>query len=98
MEHHTCILDSKKLEQLVVRFADGDLTNEVVFREGGHGLFYLPQPPGFSQIDVIAVTGPNRKLASKTNLPNYFAAPGGDMMMTGPIGLVEATNRKYNKD
>ena len=98
MEHHTCILDPKKLELLMVRFADGDLTNEVVFRERGHGLFYLTQPPGFSQIDVIAVTGPNRKLASKTNLPIYFAAPGGDMMMTGPIGLVEATKRKYTKD
>jgi uncharacterized protein (DUF1786 family) len=97
MEHHTCILDSKKLEQLVLRFANGDLTNEEVFREGGHGLFYLTQPPGFSQIDVIAVTGPNRKLASKTNFPNHFAAPGGDMMMTGPIGLVEATYRKFNK-
>lgn len=97
IEHHTCLLDPEKLEQLVVRFADGDLANEEVFREGGHGLFYLTEPPGFSQIDVIAVTGPNRKLASKTTLSSYFAVPGGDMMMTGPIGLVEATNRKYNK-
>ena len=95
MEHHTCLLDPEKLEQLVVRFADGNVGNEDVFREGGHGLFSLTEPPGFSQIDLVAVTGPNRKLASKTNLPIYFAVPGGDMMMTGPIGLIEATNRLH---
>ncbi len=95
MEHHTCLLDPKKLEQLVVGFADGDVTNEDVFREGGHGLFYLTEPPGFSQIDVVAVTGPNRKMATTTKFSSYFAVPGGDMMMTGPIGLIEATNRLY---
>ena len=98
MEHHTCLLDPEKLEQLLFKFACGDLANEEVFSEGGHGLFYLAEPPGFPKIDVIAVTGPNRKLALKTNLPIYFAVPGGDMMMTGPIGLVEAINRKYKKD
>jgi uncharacterized protein (DUF1786 family) len=95
MEHHTCLLDPKKLEHLVVRLADGEIRNKDVFREGGHGLFYLTEPPGFSQIDVVAVTGPNRKMASKTDFSSYFAVPGGDMMMTGPIGLIEATNRLF---
>jgi uncharacterized protein (DUF1786 family) len=98
MEHHTCLLDPEKLESLLIKFADGNLANEEVFREGGHGLFYLEEPLGFSKVDMIAVTGPNRKLASKTDLPCYFAVPGGDMMMTGPIGLVEATKRKYRKN
>ena len=98
MEHHTCLLNPEKLERLLVNFADGNLANEEVFREGGHGLFYLEEPSGFSKVNIIAVTGPNRKLASKTDLPCYFAVPGGDMMMTGPIGLIEATKRKYKND
>jgi uncharacterized protein (DUF1786 family) len=98
MEHHTCLLDPEKLESLLIKFANGNLANKEVFREGGHGLFYLEEPSGFSKLDMIAVTGPNRKLASKTDLPCYFAVPGGDMMMTGPIGLVEATKRKYKNN
>lgn len=95
MEHHTCLLDPEKLEKLLIKFANGDLDNEDVFEEGGHGSFYLNEPRGFSKVDIIAVTGPNRMLASKTNLACYFAVPGGDIMMTGPIGLVKATKRRY---
>lgn len=98
MEHHTCLLDPEKLERLLVKFADGNLTNEEVFREGGHGLFYLREPLGFSKVEMISVTGPKRELATKIDFPCYFAVPGGDMMMTGPIGLVEAINRKYKND
>lgn len=95
MEHHTCLLNPEKLERLLVEFANGDLTDEDMIEDGGHGLFYLMEPRGFSEVDIISVTGPNRRLASKTNLACYFAAPGGDMMMTGPIGLLEAIKRRY---
>jgi uncharacterized protein (DUF1786 family) len=95
MEHHTRLLNSKKFEQLLVDFANGDLTNDEVFRDNGHGLFFLAEPPGFSKIGKIAATGPNRNILSNSKLPVHFSAPAGDVMMTGPIGLVEATKRKF---
>jgi uncharacterized protein (DUF1786 family) len=95
MEHHTRLLNPQKIEQFLVSFADGKLGDEEVFKGGGHGLFFLAKPPSFSRIERIAVTGPNRNLLAKTNLAVHFAAPAGDVMMTGPIGLVEATKRKF---
>lgn len=95
MEHHTRMLNSPKIERLLVNFADGKLTDEEIFKDNGHGLFYSSQPPGFSKIEVVAATGPNRDMLSKTDLSVHFAAPAGDVMMTGPVGLVEATKRKF---
>jgi uncharacterized protein (DUF1786 family) len=95
MEHHTQLLNPRKIERLLIDFADGKLTDEEVFKDNGHGLFFLAKPPGFSKIEMIAATGPNRNILAKTNLPVYFAAPAGDVMMTGPVGLVEAVKRKF---
>ncbi|MFW6117820.1 MAG: DUF1786 family protein, partial [Thermoproteota archaeon] len=39
MEHHTRLMDSQKMEQILIDFADGELTNEGVFDDNGHGLF-----------------------------------------------------------
>lgn len=94
MEHHTQLLNPQKIEWLLPAFADGKLSNEKVFREGGHGLFFLTETPSFSKIEVVAATGPNRGILAKTRLSVHYAAPGGDVMMTGPMGLIEATKRK----
>jgi uncharacterized protein (DUF1786 family) len=93
LEHHTRLLNPQKMERLLRDFADGKLSNEEVFEDNGHGMFYLSKPPGFSEIEKVVVTGPNRNILDKTNLPVHFATPAGDVMMTGPIGLVEATKR-----
>jgi len=95
VEHHTRLLNPKKIERLLVDFADGKLTDEEVFKDNGHGLFFLSEPPLFSKMDIVAATGPNRNILAKTKLPVHFASPAGDAMMTGPIGLVEATKRKF---
>jgi uncharacterized protein (DUF1786 family) len=94
MEHHTRLLDPKKIERFLVTFADGELTDEEVFKDGGHGVFFLADPPSFSRIELVAATGPNRNILAETNLSVHFAAPAGDVMMTGPMGLVKATKRK----
>jgi len=95
MEHHTRLLNPQRIERLLIDFADGRLTDEEVFKDNGHGLFFLAEPPGFSKIERIAATGPNRDILAETKLSFHFAAPAGDVMMTGPIGLVEATKRKF---
>jgi uncharacterized protein (DUF1786 family) len=93
LEHHTRLLNPQKMERLLRDFADGKLCDEEVFEDNGHGMFYLKKPPGFSEIEKLVVTGPNRKVLAETNLNVHFATPAGDVMMTGPIGLVEATKR-----
>jgi len=95
MEHHTRLLNPQKIERLLANFADGKLSDEKVFKDGGHGLFFLAEPPGFSKIEKVAATGPNRNILAKTDLYVHFATPAGDVMMTGPMGLVEATKRKF---
>ena len=95
LEHHTRLLNPQRMEQLLKDFADGKLSDEEVFKDDGHGMFYLKKPPGFSAIKKVVVTGPNRNILAKTNLQVHFATPAGDVMMSGPIGLVEATKRKH---
>jgi uncharacterized protein (DUF1786 family) len=93
LEHHTRLLNPQKMEKLLRDFADGKLSDEQVFEDNGHGMFYLKKAPGFSGIRKVVVTGPNRKILAKTSMPVHFATPAGDVMMSGPIGLVEATKR-----
>jgi uncharacterized protein (DUF1786 family) len=95
MEHHTRLLNPQEIERLLATFVDGKLSNEEVFKEKGHGLFFLAEAPGFSEIEMVTATGPNRNILAETNLSVHFATPAGDVMMTGPIGLVEATQRKF---
>jgi len=95
VEHHTRLLNPQKIESLLVDFANGKLSDEEVFRGNGHGVFYLTSPLGFSRIEKVVATGPNRNILQKTKLDVHFASPAGDVMMTGPMGLVEATRRKF---
>jgi len=82
-EHHTASLDRDHLLAMIGKLRKGTLTNEMVFREGGHGA-RVHQPLPSQQ---LAVTGPNRKLL----LPDaHQVAPFGDMMLTGCFGLVRA--------
>ncbi|MCK4953180.1 DUF1786 domain-containing protein [Candidatus Bathyarchaeota archaeon] len=94
MEHHTSRLNPPKIKKLLVDFSEGKVSDEEVFKDEGHGVFFLINPPGFSKIDIVAVTGPNRDILNSTKLNVHFASPAGDMMMTGPIGLIEAVKKK----
>lgn len=91
LEHHTGLLDTARLEDLIRRLAHGTLTNEEVFEDHGHGaLVFRPIPQALS---LVAVTGPRRALLRDSRLNPYFAVPHGDMMLAGCFGLVRACAR-----
>ena len=99
-EHHTVLMTPEKLFSLVERLRAGTLTDEEVYADHGHGAFIGPDyVPGVSGVpaagfDFVAVTGPQRHLAA--GLGYHFAAPYGDMMLTGCFGLVATTQRVLN--
>ncbi len=91
-EHHTRVLKTKPeiLPGIMKRLAEGDLPSEEVFEDDGNGCATFDRQP-FNRIGKIVVTGPQRKIMEKSGFSDYIeAAPGGDMMMTGPIGLLRA--------
>lgn len=102
MEHHTEMLRNKpkKLESMLVAFADGKIKGEDIFKDGGHGAFYLTadqskeEKLSVKKVGIFAVTGPNRSIANDLKIPIHFAAPAGDVMMTGTMGLIRAVLRK----
>ena len=85
-EHHTSSLTGESLERFIKRLASGEITNEEVYNDHGHGAHVLNP---ISEIEKVIVSGPKRELIEKTNLDWHHAAPGGDVMMTGTVGLIK---------
>ncbi|MEA5078102.1 MAG: DUF1786 family protein [Anaerolineaceae bacterium] len=90
-EHHSHCFDQSKLETLLHSFAAGDLTNEQVFADHGHGAWIgnhtsLP----LKEEHRLVLIGPRRNLLAQSSLHPYFAAPYGDMMIAGCFGLLRA--------
>ncbi len=90
-EYHTRHITPEKLEELVIRLGDGNISHKQIVEEGGHGAF-IQHALGFKNIQKIVVTGPKRDMIRKTNLPVTFGTPLGDNMMTGTVGLLQAIN------
>jgi len=96
-EHHTVLMDWPKLHRLVDDLRAGKLTNDEVYADHGHGAYVHPDYVPGDGFDFVAVTGPQRHIAEpgmfSPGLDYVFAAPHGDMMLTGCFGLVAATRR-----
>lgn len=94
-EHHTSQLSPEKFRRYLDRFCRGELKNSDVFEDGGHGAYIECMP---ERIESMMVTGPRRDLFLRSGMFNdaVAAAPGGDMMITGCIGLLEAWSRREN--
>ena len=90
-EHHTRKLDGPGLEQRLRRFLAGDLHSDEVRADGGHGAVL---GGATTTLDLTALpfyaTGPRRGLLAGSALPLEYAAPHGDMMLTGCFGLLRA--------
>jgi len=95
-EHHSWVYDEDpaKLESHIRNFCDGALSSEEVFNDEGNGAEYF-DPPGFKNIKNIIVTGPNRNIFARTSLKVHYSAVAGDMMMSGPIGMIKAFKKLY---
>jgi uncharacterized protein (DUF1786 family) len=102
-EHHSSSMDPEKLQDYIIRLADGKLGFDEVFEDGGHGA-YIKEVPGFGQVRSIMVTGPKRGMLEKLSSPEirqeiskklHFAAPFGSMMLSGCFGLLAGFLEKY---
>jgi uncharacterized protein (DUF1786 family) len=91
-EHHTHELTPKRVENDLKLFLRGELSSKKVFEENGHGAITLK--PCTGETSVI-VTGPNRDLFRGTSFKFIYASPGGNTMMTGPMGLVRASQYRF---
>jgi uncharacterized protein (DUF1786 family) len=91
-EHHTHELTPEKMEYDLRLFARGELDGKKVFKENGHGALTLRPLPG---VFPVIVTGPNRDLFKGTSFKFVYASPGGNTMMTGPMGLVKAAQYRF---
>ena len=91
-EHHTGLLDHARLDTLLESFATGTLKGDDVFNDHGHGAHtIIPEPLPLEQEDLgVIVTGPRRSMMVESRLNHYFAAPFGDMMLTGCFGVLAA--------
>jgi uncharacterized protein (DUF1786 family) len=85
-EHHTKLLDKQKLGYYIKKLSDGTITFKEVFDDGGHGALAIEE----NQPEILSLTGPKRE---KMKGLGIFSAPAGDMMMTGPVGLIRAVLR-----
>ena len=90
-EHHTGECAPGQIARMAQALIDGRLTNAEVFEGKGHGAWYADRPAVVPT--VVAVTGPRRSRLGWSGLgaleQAYFAAPHGDMMLSGCFGLLE---------
>jgi uncharacterized protein (DUF1786 family) len=91
-EHHTHELTPEKLENHLRLFLRGELNRQKVFEDNGHGVITLTPFLGDAP---VRVTGPNRDLFKGTSFKFTYAAPGGNTMMTGPMGLVKTALYRF---
>jgi uncharacterized protein (DUF1786 family) len=99
-EHHTGRLDGERLEAWLDRLVRGEIAEDEVYRDGGHGAYLRRESsfPGWEGIDVFAATGPRRALADRLEHRPYLAAPHGQMMLTGNCGLYRAWRERWGTD
>jgi uncharacterized protein (DUF1786 family) len=81
-------LTPDKLALHLSRFQAGELTHAEIFADNGHGCAIHPDYLGERAFGFTVITGPRRALAR--GWPGVFAAPLGDMMLTGCFGLADA--------
>jgi uncharacterized protein (DUF1786 family) len=93
LEHHTGELTAEEMVDYLLRLGTGEVSNQEVFDDKGHGAIVWPRARGAPSF--YGVTGPRRGMLRGTALRPYFAVPHGDMMLTGCFGLLRACAAKW---
>ncbi len=73
-------------------FLDQEMQNERILESGGHGCVYFEE---FFPPQTIWIIGPNRSLAKNLGFEYSFAHPIGNMMMSGPLGMLRLAFPEY---
>jgi uncharacterized protein (DUF1786 family) len=89
-------MTTDQIESFTERLIDADLRHEEVFGSKGHGVLYASkgagnrrqEAAGNARVPIVAVTGPQRGRVRGSRLGPYFAAPHGDMMISGCFGML----------
>ncbi len=90
-EHHTGELSSSRIVELTLRLASVELRHEEVFDSKGHGAYHHDRGLVTDQLPaMVAVTGPQRHKVRGSRREPFFAAPFGDMMISGCFGILRA--------
>lgn len=85
-EHHTGAIDPSKLLKFIKAFRKGELSDDEIFEDGGHGCYIHPERPKIPSWEFTAITGPMRHHGRI--LGGHFATPWGNMMLSGSFGLI----------
>jgi uncharacterized protein (DUF1786 family) len=96
-EHHTGEMTDAMIDDFTARLAEGTLQHEEVFNSKGHGVYYAASSLETTAPDALqtAVTGPQRARIRHSALNPYFAAPHGDMMLSGAFGMLRAFAHRF---
>lgn len=90
-EHHTGEMENGRIIDFTRRMATGELRHQEVFDTKGHGAYHHDRSIVSARLpQMVAVTGPQRHRLRGAVLDPYFAAPFGDMMISGCFGLLRA--------
>ena len=98
-EHHTRLIKENpgKMFDFMKRLVEGSLSSEEVFNDEGNGCVTF-EPQQFSGISGVVVTGPRRHLMKESGIAPFLeAAPSGDMMMTGPLGVLRGLSMRLKE-
>ncbi len=87
LETHTHLVakNPTRFRLQILDFLNGSLQNDTLLEMGGHGCAYFED---FSPPDNVWVIGPRRSLAKSLDMDYSFAHPIGNMMMSGPLGML----------
>jgi uncharacterized protein (DUF1786 family) len=95
-EHHTGEVSREQIARFTERLAVGTLEDREVFESKGHGAFHADRTIVGARLPaMVAVTGPQRDKVRSIALRPTFAAPYGDMMLSGCFGLLRAFAEAY---
>jgi uncharacterized protein (DUF1786 family) len=94
-EHHTGEMTDDQIEDFTRRLVAAVLEHEEVFETKGHGVHYVERLPDGSRMPLVALTGPQRARLRGSGLSPYFAAPHGDMMISGCFGMLRGFAYRY---